>query len=103
MKFCPKCGSSNFYDQYHQNAFPEPYAMCKNCGYWKKENEEVRQCNIFYHDCKGNKQPLPPAGHPRKGFCWGFGDEIACEYCDEIIKEKAKWPAEDINHPFHKL
>lgn len=99
MKTCPECGSSNFYDQYPQNAFPEPYAMCKHCGYWKKEGEEKRQCRIFYHNCKGNKQPLPPGGHPRKGFCWIAADEVECEYCDEVITNKVRWPVDDPNHP----
>lgn len=103
---CPNCKSSNFfYDKYQQTdrnaGVVFTYAMCKNCGYWKREDEEKpRQCTIFHHNCKGDKQPLPPTGHPRKGYCWvgADRDECACEYCNEIITKKAKWPAEDPNH-----
>lgn len=105
MKNCPNCGNSKFfYDQYHQAAFLEAYAMCKFCGYWRKGNDEPKQCNIFYHECKGDKNPLPQGGHPRKGYCWVTEqDTCECEFCYEIMTKKVKWPFEDPNHPFHKL
>ena len=95
MKSCPQCENSKFfYDQYHQAAFPEAYAMCKFCGYWKKEGEEPKQCNIFYHECE-------KPNHPRLGYCWGFGDEVNCEWCGKNVNNKVKWPVDDPNHPFH--
>ena len=99
MKICPKCGNSKFFfDQYHQNAFPESYAMCKWCGYWKKEGEEPRQCKMFFCGCQDSLRD-------RKGYDWGLGDQCSCQSCTKLLAEKdqVKWPVDDPNHPFHNL
>ena len=103
---CPQCKLLG-YMGYTQNSVPE-YCMCKLCGFWQAVGEELRQCSIFHHDCKGNKNPLPPTGHPRKGFCYVADEkatEAGCEFCIEGAKEKAQWPAELENpwdHPMLK-
>jgi len=97
----PKCGRLGTYKAYTQPAV-EMYCMCKFCGFWQAVGEKPKQCNIFHHNCKGNKQLLPPGGHPRKGYCWIAADEVGCEYCDEVITNKVKWPVDDPDHPLLK-
>ena len=98
MDTCPQCGNSKFYfDQYHQNAFPEAYAMCKWCGYWKKEGEEVKQCKMFFCGCSGSIRD-------RGGYDWGLENKAGCQSCGKLLTEKdqVQWPAVNPNHPFHK-
>ena len=86
---CPKCGSVVHYkDNYHQSAFKEQYAMCKNCGYWKKDKrgEKPKQCNLFWHFCKEYGD-----SHQRNGFCWIAQDHAECEFCEEKLTKKIKW------------
>jgi len=98
-KTCPKCKSDrDFNDQYHQVAFPEAYAMCKWCGYWKKEGEEIKQCKMFFCGCLGSMRD-------RGGYDWGLADQVACQSCRKILTEKdqVQWPAVDPNHPWNKV
>ena len=100
----PRCGRAA-YGAYTSPSV-EKYCMCKFCGFWQEVGGEPKQCPIFHHDCKGNKQPLPLTGHPRKGDCYTSNEkaeEVSCEFCDEVITEKAKWPIDDPeNHPLLK-
>lgn len=92
----PKCGWMAYGAYTSQSV--EKYCMCKICGFWQEVDGKPKQCVIFYHNCKGNRQPLPPSGHPRKGYCWNSDEnaiEISCEYCDEVITTKTMWPIED--------
>jgi len=71
--------------------------MCKWCGYWKKDGEEQKQCNMFFCGCSGSVGD-------RGGYDWGLGNEIACQSCGKILTEKnqVKWPAVDQNHSWNK-
>ena len=95
---CPQCRNQKFFfDKYHQNAFPEAYAMCKWCGYWKKEGEDPKRCNMFFCGCPGSIRD-------REGYDWGFGDEVNCQSCKRTLNKKnhVQWPVDDPKHPFHK-
>lgn len=99
MKTCPKCKSDrDFNDQYHQNAFPEAYAMCKWCGYWKKEGEDPIWCNMFFCGCPGSIKD-------RLGYDWNSSSQCSCQSCGKLLTEndQIKWPVDDPNHPFRKL
>lgn len=99
MKPCPQCENPKFFfDQYHQNAFPEAYAMCKWCGYWKKEGEESKQCNMFFCGCPGSTKD-------RLGYDWSLSNQCGCQSCGKLLTEKdqIQWPAVDPNHPYHNL
>lgn len=98
-KTCPECKTNiDFNDQYHQNAFPEAYAMCKWCGYWKKEGENKKQCHMFYCGCSDSLQM-------RRGYDWGLEVPSHCQSCRRILtdRDEVRWPAIDPNHPWHKL
>ena len=96
---CPQCGNSKlFFDQYHQAAFPEAYAMCKWCGYWKKEGENViHQCNMFFCGC-------PSSMKDRLGYDWNENNQCNCQSCGKLLTEKdqVKWPVDDPKHPYYK-
>ena len=99
IKNCPKCKSDwDFNDNYHQNAFPEAYAMCKWCGYWKREGEEEKKCNMFFCGCPGSMKD-------RQGYDWSLNSQCSCQSCGKLLTEKdqVKWPVDDPNHPFYKL
>jgi len=94
----PRCERLGNYWAYTQPAV-ERYCMCKFCGFWQAVGEASKQCNMFYHECKNGKKPLPLDGHPRKGYDWIAADKDICEYCGETITNKVKWPVDDPNHP----
>lgn len=99
MKNCPRCGNSKFfYDRHHQAAFPESYAMCKFCGYWKKEGEDLIRCRMFFCGCHGSMID-------RLGYDWNPGNQCNCQSCGKLLieKDRVEWPVDNQNHPYHKL
>ncbi|MCL5006680.1 MAG: hypothetical protein M1153_00825 [Patescibacteria group bacterium] len=88
-----------FFDQCHQSAFPEAYAMCKWCGYWKKEKEgeEAKRCKMFFCGCPGSVKD-------RLGYDWGF-EQAKCQSCGKLFAEEnqVQWPADDSNHPYKNM
>lgn len=94
---CPKCGNSKFFfEQYHQAAFPEDYAMCKFCGYWKKEGEALKQCNMFFCGCPGSMKD-------RLGYDWSSASQCNCQSCVKLLTEKdqREWPSVNPSHPYN--